>query len=232
MRIAIMQPYLFPYIGYFQLINSVERFVIYDDVTFIKQGWINRNNILLSDKPFLFTVPLLNASSFTYIKDTAISYKAPWVDKLLKTIEQAYRKAPYYNSVVALVEKTLRGHQETIGGMATDSIVAVGEYLGLNTEIITGSAVYANQHLAAQERVIDICRQEKANQYHNPVGGQILYTKEDFAKNDIQLNFIKTPLLPYKQFKEPFVPWLSIIDVLMFNSPTDTLTLIQNYELI
>jgi len=231
MRIAVMQPYLFPYIGYFQLIESVDKFVVYDDVTFIKQGWINRNNILLNGKAFLFTVPILNVSSFTLIKDTLISRKQPWAEKLLKTLEQAYKKGPFYSTVAALVERGIKSDCETIGAMATESIRAVCQYLGIATEIITGSAHYANQHLSAQDRIIDICKQEKASQYHNPIGGQELYSKEDFAAEDIKLHFIKTPLMPYPQFKDPFVPWLSIIDVLMFNEPVAALQQIRNYEL-
>jgi len=233
MRIAVMQPYLFPYIGYFQLLESVDRFVIYDDVTFIKQGWINRNNILLGGKPFMFTVPLVNASSYTLIRDTAVNRSLPWAGKLMRTIEQAYRKAPYYSEVATLIENTLRCNCETIGSMAMHSISAVAEYLGIQTQIIPGSSHYANQHLAAQDRVIDICRQENADRYHNPIGGIELYSRSDFSAAGIELLFVQTTLQSYPQLSQSdFVPWLSIIDVMMFNSPAGAMELVSNYKLV
>jgi hypothetical protein len=227
-----MQPYLFPYIGYFQLLSSVDKFVVYDDVSFIKQGWINRNNILLNGQAFLFTVPLLNASSNTLIKDTAVSNKVPWGNKLLRTIEQAYRKAPQYVPVAELISKVVSGNSETIGELATASIKAVAAYLDIDTEILPGSSGFENKHLSGEARVIDICKQEKATRYHNPIGGKELYSKAAFEASGIELRFVKSSAISYSQYKEPFVPWLSIIDVLMFNDVAMVNKLIRNFELI
>lgn len=234
MRLALMQPYLFPYIGYFQLLRAVDRFVVYDDVTYIKGGWINRNNILLAGKPFLFTVPVLNVSSFTAIRDTEISYKAPWAEKLLKTVQQAYRKAPYYTTVHPLVEGVLASGEKTIGALATRSIRTVADYLGLSTEIKPTSSSYGNNALSAQARVLDICRQEGAAEYINSIGGQALYSKDDFRERGINLYFLRSGATPYTQGtgNTPFVPNLSIIDVLMHNSTEETRALLDNYELV
>ena len=139
MTIAIMQPYLFPYIGYFQLLHAVDRFVAYDDVTFIKQGWINRNNILLNGAPHLFTVPLANASSNALISDTEISQRVAWQPKLLKTLQQAYRKAPAFAQVYPLIENVISGEQANMSKLAVNALKIISGYLGLTTEIIESS---------------------------------------------------------------------------------------------
>lgn len=227
-----MQPYFFPYIGYFQLINAADKFVIYDDVTFIKQGWINRNNILLNGKAFLFTVPLKDASSYKAIRETETSDNGKWKSKLLKTFEQAYRKAPRYDKVVSLIEDILSGEEKTIAAIALESIKAVCAYVGMDTPIVETSSRYSNNHLQAQARVIDICKRENATEYLNPIGGVELYSKEEFERENLKLGFVKSKPLSYKQFNNEFVPWLSTIDVLMFNSPDEVKDLLNQYEIL
>src|SRR5689334_464160 len=146
MKLGIMQPYIFPYIGYFQLVNSVERFVLYDDVAFIKQGWINRNQILLNGESHMFTVPIKNASSFTTIAQTKINgnlYEG-WRNKFLKTMQQAYAKAPYYADVCNLVSNVFNAKCETISELAARSIVDTCIYLGVNTEFVLTATGYGN----------------------------------------------------------------------------------------
>lgn len=232
MRLAIMQPYIFPYIGYFQLVNAVDHFVFYDDVTFIKQGWINRNNILLNGKPHLFTIPLQNASSYQLIHDTKISAVSNWSSKFLKTIEQAYKKAPQYQEVFSLVEKTLNHEYESIGDLAKMSIKNVSDYLGIKTVFTDTSKIFQNNELSAQNRVLDICQKLKTENYINPIGGQELYSKEVFKENAIDLFFIKSKPIAYKQFENEFVPYLSIIDLMMFNEKEQVLSFTNQYELI
>lgn len=234
MKIAVMQPYLFPYIGYFQLINAVDKFVFYDDVNFIKQGWINRNKILVSGKDFLFTIPLVNATSFSLIKDTRINEKLyeSWKVKFLQTILQSYKKAPYFKNVYNLIDTILSEPYITISEFAIGCVRTISIYLGITTEFITSSESYKNQELDRQERLFDICKSENANSYINALGGQDLYTKEDFSQKEITLNFIKALPVEYKQFKNEFIPSLSIIDVLMFNSIEEIEAMINNYELI
>jgi hypothetical protein len=227
-----MQPYLFPYIGYFQLIYAVDKFVAYDDVAFIKQGWINRNNILLNNNRFLFTIPLVNASSYALICDTQVNYKMNWQPKFLKTIEQAYKKAPQFEAVYPLIVKIINKEHTYVSELAADSLIEVSNYLGISTAIQPSSKNYGNNDLKGQERVIDICKREGADHYINPIGGTELYSKEDFESNGIKLDFVKTLDITYPQFKDPFVPWLSIIDVLMFNSVEQTINLINRYELV
>jgi hypothetical protein len=232
MRLAIMQPYLFPYVGYFQLVNTADVFVVYDDVTFIKQGWINRNNILLNGKPHLFTVPLLNASSYQLIHNTDISQASNWIPKFLKTIQQAYQKAPYFKIVFPLIEQIVYSEQSNIASLASNSIQKIAEYIGLNTSFISSSRIYNNQDLTAQDRVVDICQKEQAEIYINPIGGLTLYNKADFKEQGIDLFFIKSKSISYQQYNNDFVPNLSIIDVLMFNAPSDILKYTNQFELV
>jgi len=157
-----MQPYVFPYIGYFHLINSVEKFVFYDDVAFIKQGWINRNNILINKAPYLFSIPVVNVSSFELINKTEISYKTDWTIKLLKTIDSSYRKAKNFNFIYPLIEQLVMSKPQYVSDFAKRSVQTVLNYLDVKTEIIPSSVQYENSGLKAQTRVIDICKKENA----------------------------------------------------------------------
>ncbi|SMC40696.1 WbqC family protein [Moheibacter sediminis] len=233
MKIAIMQPYFMPYIGYFQLINAVDKFIIYDDVNYIKQGWINRNNILLNNKSHLFSVPLKDASSFKKINEIEINeiLFPKWKDKFFKTLE-VYKKAPFYESVRCILEKILISDQGKISDLIYYSLVEITKYIGIQTIIEKSSYIYKNSELQRAERLIDICKTEKANIYINPLGGQELYDKKYFSDYDIELYFIKTKAIQYPQFGDNFVPWLSIIDVMMFNTPEQINEMLNRFELI
>jgi hypothetical protein len=231
MTIAIMQPYIFPYIGYFQLINAVDKFIIYDDVNFINKGWINRNRILVSGQPHLFTIPLKNASQNKLIHEVELSRSEPWQKKFLKTIQQSYQKAPNYCTVFPLIEEIVNYPANNIGAFATFGLRKICSYLEINTEIVPSSTIYNNSNLKAQERILDICAQENATHYINPIGGMELYSKEKFQEAGIKLNFIQSTGGTYTQFKNAFVPWLSIIDILMFNDVEKVGVLLKEYEL-
>ena len=232
MTIAIMQPYIFPYVGYFQLINAVDKFIIYDDVNFINKGWINRNNVLVSGQAHLFTIPLKDASQNKLINEVQVSKSEPWQKKFLKTLQQSYQKAPYYQKVFVLIEEIVNLDVETIYDLTFEALVRTCNYMEIKTEIVASSSIYQNTHLKGQERILDICKQEGADHYINPIGGMELYDKVKFEKEGIKLNFIKSVSCPYNQFKNAFVPWLSIIDILMFNDPEAIREQLKAYELI
>jgi hypothetical protein len=232
MTIAIMQPYIFPYIGYFQLINAVDRFVIYDDVNFINKGWINRNQILVSGKGHLFTLPLKDASQNRLINEVNLSDHEPWKKKLLKTIQQSYLKAPNYPVVFPLVEDIVNFEAGRISELTLHALRSICGFLEIRTEMVSSSSVYGNAQLKGQERILDICLREGASQYINPIGGMELYDHTGFEKEGIQLSFLKSTLSPYPQFKNAFVPWLSIIDVLMFNDRDAIHTMLKEYEIL
>lgn len=232
MKIGIMQPYIFPYIGYFQLINAVDKFVIYDDVNFINKGWINRNRMLNNGKDILFSIPLKEASQNKLINEIEVNWDNSWKSKFLKTIEQSYKKAPFYQEVLTIIEQTLNVDNEPISKVIENNLRLICHYLDIHTEIVSSSAIYQNTHLKAQERILDVCLQENATQYINPIGGLELYEKDFFEAKNIKMNFIQSNPIEYKQYKNEFVPWLSMIDVLMFNSKEKITEFLNSYELI
>lgn len=231
MKLAVMQPYLFPYIGYFQLINAVDKFVIFDDVTYIKKGWINRNYILINKQKALFTVPLKNAGQNSLIKGIEISEDIKWRDKFLKTVELNYKKSPFFTETFEIIKQIITLDEKFISRMIAGSFRIIGEKLNINTEIIESSAIYDSADLKGQQKVLNICKQEKATKYINPIGGTQLYESELFEENNIKLSFLKTNPLIYKQHENEFVPNLSIIDVLMFNGFAETQNFLSEYTL-
>jgi len=228
-----MQPYLFPYIGYYQLMHAVDRFVVADDVTFIKQGWINRNRLLINGSAAYFTVPLRRHASDALIRDVEIDdgRGQRWRATLLKTIANFYRRAPSFDRVYPLVERVIGGPFTRIADMARASLREVCDDLGVPVSIVESNAAYGNAHLHGQDRVIDTCRAERANDYVNAIGGQALYSREAFLAHGIRLQFVRTGPIEYRQFTMPFVPSLSVIDLLMFNPPEGARELLKRYEL-
>lgn len=232
MKVSIMQPYFFPYIGYFQLIANSDVFVIYDDVNFIKKGWINRNNILVNNTPYLFSMPLQNVSQNKLINEIFITDLDKWKTDLLKTISSSYKKAPFYQDVYPLIEKIISFDELNLALYIQNSLQNLCAYLNLNTKLIMSSEIVKNNDLRGENKIIDICLQLGATQYINAIGGIELYTQENFQVKNIDLKFIKSENILYQQFKNEFKPWLSIIDVIMFNSVEDTKMLLNKFELI
>jgi hypothetical protein len=232
-KLGIMQPYLFPYIGYYQLMHAVDRFVVADDVAFIKQGWINRNRLLINGAAAYFTVPVRRHHATTLIRDVEIDDgpEQRWRNRLLKTITNFYRRAPSFEAVYPLVERVIGGPFTGIVDMARASLHEVCDYLGTPVSIVESSAAYGNAHLKGQERVIDTCRAERATEYINAIGGRGLYSPDAFLAHGIRLHFLSTGPIEYQQFNLPFVPSLSVIDVLMFNARPQAQDMLNRYVL-
>lgn len=234
MKLAIMQPYFMPYIGYFQLINTVDKFIFYDEVTFIKKGWINRNRMLLNNQPKTFTIPLTNASSNNLIKDVLISddkYKE-WRRSFLRSLMFSYKKAKNYKKVQPLIENILSGSPKHISDLAIKSVMEVSKYLELQTEFETYTQDSGILYDSAQDRVLSICSREQASIYINPIGGTELYSVSDFENKNIELYFLQSRKSVYKQFSNEFVPFLSIIDILMFNDKKEIINMFESFELV
>lgn len=230
---GIMQPYLFPYIGYFQYIAAVDRFVIYDDVSFIMRGWINRNRILVQGEPGLFTAPLSNASPNVDIREVLLSGDHRWAGKLLRTLEMAYGKAPFFRETMSVAGPVLSDIPERISDLALAGLSAVSEALGLETAIVPTSTVYGNRHMGRKERIVDICRREGSSRCIVPEGGAHLYPREEFAAEGITLSYIAPVIEAYSQHRvREFVPSLSIIDVLMWNGVDRTADMVRRLELV
>ena len=229
MKVAIMQPYFFPYIGYFQLINAVDIFVIYDSIEFSKKGWINRNRILVNDKDYVFTLPLKKDSDFLNVDERFLSDN--WNSdkiKLLNKIKEAYRKAPFYNDVIVILEDALNYEDKNLFDFIKNSLIKVLDYLEIKTKIIQSSEVDFDNSLKNQDKIIAICNAMNAKTYINPIGGIELYDKEVFKASGIELQFLKANPITYQQYGNEFVMFLSIIDVMMFNSVEDIKKFITN----
>lgn len=232
MKIGIMQPYFFPYLGYWQTLNAVDKYVIYDDVNYIKNGWINRNNILLNNQKHLLTIPLDGASPFLLINQIKTTPRENEKEKLLKTIEVAYKKAPYFDVVFPIIHDVIMEKSNLIINALVLQFKSVCKYLDIQTELIISSTMDKDNSLKAQDKVIHISKMLGGTQYINAIGGQELYNFEDFKKNGLELSFLKTEFTPYKQFKNEFIPGLSMIDILMFNSPEQIKQMLNDYTLI
>jgi len=232
MKIAIMQPYFFPYIGYWQLICAVDRFVIYDDVNYIKRGWVNRNRILINGEPSYITVPLQQASQNKRICDIYLQFSSIWRDKLIKSVETTYRKAPYFVEVFPVIERIIRYETDNLSDYLAHQLQTLAVFMGINTKFVQTSRCYENNELSGQNRILDICKQEGAVTYINPQGGQSLYDRVAFAQSGLDLKFLTPFTIEYKQFGSEFIPWLSIIDVMMFNSPDQLQMLLNKYKLM
>lgn len=229
MKVAIMQPYFLPYIGYYQLIKAVDVFVYYDDVNFIKQSWINRNRILLGGSEYLFTLELQGASSFKKILEIEVGKNR---HKLLKTICQAYKNAPNYKIIEPLLFSIFTSTEQNLSKYIIQTQQYIVNYLGIKTMCLLSSELKKDNTLKGQDKIIDICKNLGATTYINSIGGQALYSKEDFNEAGITLKYLKTNQITYQQFKSLFIPQLSIIDILMFNSVAEIKFLLDKYQLI
>lgn len=216
MRLAIMQPYFFPYIGYFQLIAAVDQFIVYDNIKYTKKGWINRNQILQNGKAMTFTLPLKSDSDYLNVceRQLAVDFSR---DKLLNQFKAAYRRAPYFAKTFPLVEEIVRYQDANLFRYLYNSIVTICRHLGITTKITISSDIAIDHDLKSQDKVLALCEATGASTYVNAIGGFELYSKETFRESGIELNFIKSKPFEYPQLVEPFIPWLSIIDVMMFN---------------
>lgn len=232
MKVAIMQPYFLPYIGYFQLLAAVNKFVVLDDVNYINRGWINRNRLLLNGVAYTFTVPLRGASQNRLICEIELDDVQGWREKLLRTIRQAYGKAPCYAQAYPLMKSLINYPSARLDEFLLNSIREVVCYLSLEVEIVSSSRIYKNAHLKGEERILDICRQEQASIYINPIGGVDLYDRASFSKQDLSLYFLRSHPVSYSQGKGEHVPWLSILDVLMFNEPSAVRRLLAERDLV
>jgi hypothetical protein len=233
MKLAIMQPYLFPYIGYFQLINAVDTFIVYDNIKYTKKGWINRNRILVNGKDEYISVPLKKDSDFLDIVERRLSDTAESDKKsLLRKIKGAYAKAPNFEIVFPLLEGIISNKETNLFRYIDNSIRTVCHFLAIETPVIVSSSLPVDHSLRGAERVIDICRSVNANQYINTIGGIDLYSKTDFAEKGIELCFLRSSEIKYPQFENEFVPWLSIIDVMMFNDVPATRKLLSHFSYV
>ena len=226
MKLAVMQPYLLPYVGYFQLASSVDNFVIYDNIQYTKRGWINRNRYLRGGEPATFTIPLQQGSTDLEIRQRLIANNYNPA-KLLNQFFEAYRKARFFDQTIELLEQVLKCKHDNLFEFLHHSLRLLFQHLSIDTSLLVSSQIPANHDEASQARLISICRAMQAKTYVNPVGGRDLYAHEEFAAQGVKLQFFQFAEREYPQFSSAFVARLSIIDALMFNSLDDIRTLIN-----
>jgi len=232
MKLAIMQPYFLPYIGYYQLIAAVDTFVVYDNIKYTKKGWINRNRMLLNGADATFSLPLKKDSDYLDVVQREISSDFDRA-KLLNQFDGAYRRAPYFSQTFPLLERIVRSEHNNLFRYIRSSIVEMCAHVGIKTKICTSSEIGIDHGLKGQDKVLAICKSLGAETYINAIGGLELYAPDAFHAHGIDLKFIKSKPLEYAQFGSEFVPWLSIVDVMMFNSLEAVHDITShNYELI
>ncbi len=232
MKIAIMQPYFLPYIGYFQLIESVDKFIVYDNIKYTKKGWINRNRFLQNSNDEVFSIPLKKDSDYLDVRERTISANFNKT-KLLNQFRQSYMRSPKFEKAFSVFEKIIMSNETNLFNFVYSSIMEICNYLEIVTEIVISSDLEIDHSLQSQKKVITLCQCIGASGYINAIGGQDIYSREDFSRLGIELKFLKPQPFEYKQLENDFVPWLSIIDVMMFNSKEVIKDyLIHDYELI
>jgi hypothetical protein len=231
--LSIMQPYVFPYIGYFHLIEATDKIVFYDDVNYIKRGWINRNNILINGSEFLFTIPVEKASQNKLINEIIPIVDNVFMAKFGAQLESAYKRAPFYKPIKELNLRVLERKYENIADMAINSFIEVYHYLGKEINWTKSSICSpGSKGIDRADRLIQITKELGYESYVNAYNGQELYDKEYFKNRGIQLSFVQPNKIEYNQFGNAFVPNLSIIDVLMFNDKGAVREMLNEYRLV
>jgi hypothetical protein len=228
-----MQPYFCAYIGYYQLIHSVDKFVICDNMQYTKGGWFNRNRILDNGTDRMFTIPVKKGGgsfanvNLRYLADNSIRERT----RILKQIQSLYKKAPFYSENYPLVRRLFLQENNNLFDFINYSVSELCSNLGITTEIIICSSLEIDHDLKGQERILKICKYLKTDTYINAIGGKQLYDNDSFNKEGINLKFIRSKNIEYPQFNHEYVPWLSIIDILMFNGIDTIKNYLNEYEL-
>lgn len=229
MKLGIMQPYFMPYIGYFQLMKAVDKYIVYDDVNYIKGGWVSRNYILVNGEKKLFTISLNGASPNKLFNEIEIRDD---FRKLLKTLQMNYSKASHYTETMDLLEKIISYPNKQLALFIANSFREILSYLSINTEIILSSDLLKDCSLKGKDKVLHICHILNADTYYNAIGGQDLYDKKEFMDKKVKLFFLETQIKEYPQQAQNFIPFLSMIDVLMNNSVEEINLLLDSYNLL
>lgn len=237
MKLGIMQPYFFPYLGYFALIKYTDKWIVFDTVQYIERGWINRNRIINPTKPedMYINIPLENHHRDILIKDVLISNNENYKEKILSQLWTAYKKrANYFNNVYKLVEDVLSLNTRSITELNVYALKKVNDYLNIpfDYEVFSKMNLAIDEVHDSGEWALNISKALNASEYVNPPGGIGLFDKEKFDQNDIALKFLRINLKPYNQKKVKFIEGLSIIDVMMFNSVNSINEMLNDYELI
>ena len=213
MRVAIMQPYFFPYLGYYQLIQSCDVFVLYDDVKYTKKGWISRNRIQQNGRVVNVSLQLKNDRDDCLIGERSLALDFDRA-KLFRKVAGAYSGAAFWDESKSVLNAIIGNKEENLFGYLNNSIEKLLEFLEIPKTILISSQLI-DKSLSGTDRVIAICKELGADEYINPIGGVDLYSPNIFKDNGLGLGFISSKLSPYSQSDVEFIPGLSIIDLMV-----------------
>lgn len=224
MNLALMQPYFFPYVGYFDLICNCNRFVVFDEAQYIKQGWINRNRVLHPGEGWQYvTVPVQKHRSSTRIGQVSIVPDDSWKSKLKARLTHLKSHAPHYAETMDLLDDCLDSDERSISKFNVAIIEKICRFLGIefNCSYISELGLDLGSGLGPGDWALQLARRLKARNYVNLPGGEDLFDAAAFQKSDIGLCIRKIEPFVYSTGKYVFQENLSIIDVLMWNSVTE-----------
>lgn len=232
-----MQPYFFPYLGQFQIINAVERFILVDELQYIQAGWIHRNRILNPNGGWQYIIAPTGKHKLhlnTAIRDIEVIAGSEWKQRILGQIAHYKKTAPFYKNVLQVLTECFASTEKSITLVNAGYFKTVCDYIGINFKIEISSEMNFDYSTVTdkEDRGIKMCQQLGASELINPPGGIDLYSKSNFEKNNLRLNFLKPNLKEYNQHRPVFEPGLSIIDIMMFNSPADIKIMLEDYELL
>ncbi len=235
-HIAIMQPYFFPYIGYWQLIHAADVFVIYDDGKFIKGGWIAHNRILGQDgQPKMISFDINGKSPNRRINELQRQFCAQHVKSMIRNLHYVYHKAPHYAEAMRVIEPILHDEEPDLVCYLTKQLKSVAAYLGIDTEFRLSSEVSKEGLEYVEDKVFRICRHFGINDYINASGaGMELYDKAHWKEaGNVNLQFLRrNEDIRYRQFNDEFIPDLSIIDLMMFCSRDELHSMLNRYHFL
>jgi hypothetical protein len=236
MKLAIMQPYFFPYLGYYALIKATEKWVVFDTAQYIRKGWVNRNRICspAKEKIAYITVPVVKAPRETMLKDATIDVRQNWEERILGQLAYYRKKAPFYNRVIDVVKEVLFCKKNKISELNVFALKTTCEYLEIpfDYSIFSEDTMNINSVNAPDEWSLEISKNMKATSYYNPPGGVSFFDKSKFQVARIDLEFLSINLNAYECIENPFIPGLSIIDVMMFNNIKEINSMLNDYELL
>ncbi len=234
--LGIMQPYFFPYPGYFSLIKTTNKWIVFDTPQYEIRSWMNRNRILdpNHDGWMYFTVPVKKHALKVSLNSIRIQNSENWKGKIMGQLGYYRKRAPYYKKVIEFLYKTLEGDFDSLSELNVHTLKSTCAYLGINFNY----EVFSQMNLrieAVQERDewgLNICKAMGIKDYINPQRGQLFVHSEKFLDNNINLRFLKFKFPEYDQKRKDFIPGLSIIDAMMFNTPAEINQMLDEYELV
>ena len=233
MKISVMQPYFFPYLGYFSLIQDSDVFVVLDNVQYVRRGWMNRNRVIgKNQSPVYFHLSTIKAPQKTMTRQIKIDHNREWKKTLLDKLDYYEKSAPYFEETKAMVERLISFETDSLCDMNIHILEELCKFLGITTKFVLASDLEIDESkiIETDDWGLEITKTFGASDYINLWGGRHIYSVNKYNNSNITLKFIENELVYYNQHNEMFIKSLSIIDVLMYNDRAETMDLINKYS--